>query len=80
MATTKKDYPNDKSGGLFSFLMAKYKLTTYSALSEKIDVLPHTLSRVLNGKQEVTQEARYRISKRTGLSVKKIDALIEEEK
>lgn len=77
MSRTQKQFPNDQSGKLFDFLRAKYKLNSDKELSEKIDVLPHTISRIRNAKQGVTSEARYRISKTTGMTVKAIDKLIE---
>lgn len=71
-----KQFPNDTSGDLFDYLRKKFKLGTDKELSDKIDVLPHTVSRVRNGKQELTSQARYRISVNTGLSPKAIEKLI----
>jgi plasmid maintenance system antidote protein VapI len=79
MTRIPKEFPNDQSGQLFDFLRQKYKLNSDKELSAKIDVLPHTISRIRNAKQGVTSEARYRISKTTGMTVKAIDKLIEGE-
>lgn len=72
-----KAFPNDRSGKLLNFLAAKYKLTTDSALSKRINVLPYVISKIRNGKHPVSKEVKYNISVATGLSIKKIDQLIE---
>lgn len=78
MKRSNKPHPQDKSNGFLDGLMDRYKLTSYKALSERIGLWPYVISRVLNGKQELSKENKYDISVATGLSIKKIDEMIAE--
>lgn len=78
MKRSEKKYPEDKSNGFLDSLMERYKLTSYKSLSERIGLWPYVVSRVLHGKQELSKENKYDISVATGLSIKKIDEMIEQ--
>ena len=77
MTKSDKKFPNDKSGSLFDYLRKKNpELTADYKLAEHIGLWPYLVSKVRNGKQELSPADKYKIAEKSGLTVKRIEALI----
>lgn len=73
----KKEYPNDRSGGLFDYLKVKLKCRTEGELAEKIGTKNSVVSEIRNDKRYVNDALLIRICNVSGISLKKAQALIE---
>ena len=71
-----KEYPNDKSGGLFDYLKVKMKLHRDRELAEIFDTTVSVISEIRNGNREVNDSLLVRICTNTGISLKKAQTLI----
>ena len=76
MARKTKEFPNDKSGKLFSHLYEKYRLTTDRELSAKTGIARPIISKIRNGKQEVSNSNLVHINEATNMPIKKMRELI----
>lgn len=76
MARKPKNFPSDKSGGLFPFLYEKYHLTTDRELSAKTGIARPIISKIRNGKQEVSNSNLVYINESTNIPIRKLRELI----
>jgi len=76
MPKLQKDFPNDRSGELFNFLLEKFKLSNDKQLSDKIGLSRPVISTVRTGKHPITGASLVQIHERTGVSIKRMRELI----
>jgi plasmid maintenance system antidote protein VapI len=68
-----KPKPHD----LFDFLMRESDLESDAALARALGVPPPTISKIRNGKSNLSAEIILKIHRLTGLSVNTIDRMLE---
>lgn len=71
-----KEYPNDRSGGLFDYLKVKLRCHTDGDLAEKIGTKNSVVSEIRNDKRDVNDALLIRICNVSGITLKKAQALI----
>jgi len=67
---------NGNAGGLFSYLKTKHKLSTDGKLAELIGCKPSEISQIRHSKRIINEALLVRICDRTGMTLKKVQALI----
>lgn len=72
-----KNYPDDKSGGLFDYLKIKLKCRTDGDLAEKIETKRSVISEIRHGKRMVNDVMLVRICTIANIPLKKAKTLIE---
>lgn len=68
---------NPKPHDLFDFLMREADLESDAALARALGIPPPTISKIRNGKGNVSAEIILKIHRLTNLSVETIDRLLE---
>ena len=71
-----KEYPNDRSGGLFDYLKVKLRCRTDGELAEMIGTKNSVVSEIRHAKREMNDVLLVRICNVAGISLKKAQALI----
>ena len=71
-----KEYPNDKSGGLFDYLKVKFKFKRDCELAELFETTVSVVSEIRHGRREVNDSLLVRICTNAGISLKKAQTLI----
>lgn len=71
-----KEYPKDKSGGLFDYLKIKLKCRTEGDLALKIETKQSVVSEIRHGKREVNDALLIRICNVANISLNKAQTLI----
>lgn len=63
--------------GFFDQMRTKFKLGNDKALADFLGIRPYTISRVRSGAQDLSKETRYDISVATGMTIAKIDEIVD---
>lgn len=64
------------AGGLFLYLKTKYRLNTDGDLADFTETARSVISEIRKGKREINEVMLVRICNKTGISLKKAQALI----